>query len=140
MRLSESGLQKSQGTNKAENIVKYDPATKKMDEAMKKAQNILEKMQDLAVLAQDSSLGDADRVEIQIELADLNDNLFMIPGNLRMSQNLSREQAENWQDSQERMRTRINNGERIPIPDYEISQNLKTFQAGRSKILIEAAI
>ena len=53
----------------------------------------------------------------------------MIPGNLRMSQNLSREQAENWQDSQERMRTRINNGERIPIPDYEISQNLKTFQA-----------
>ena len=96
---------------------------------MKKAQNILAKMQDLAVLAQDSSLGDADRVEIQIELADLNDNLFMIPGNLRMSQNLSREQAENWQDSQERMRTRINNGERSPIPDYEISQNLKTFQA-----------
>ena len=43
-----------------------------------------------------------------------------------MSQNLSREQAENWQDSQERMRTRINNGERIPIPDYEISQNEET--------------
>ena len=117
LKLSESGLQKSQGTNKAENIVKYDSATKKMDEAMKKAQNILEKMHDLAILAQDSSLGDSDRVEIQIELADLNDSLFMIPGNLRMSQNLSREQAENWQNSEmssilERMRTRINNGEK----------------------------
>ena len=117
VRLSESGLQKSQGTNKAENIVKYDPATKKMDEALKKAQNILEKMHDLATLAQDKSLDDLDRVEIQIELADLNDNLFMIPGNLRMSQNLSREQTENWQDSQmssilERMRTRISSGEK----------------------------
>lgn len=71
-------------------------AEKNIDKAMKKAQGILERMKELAVLAQDKSLGDLDRIEIQIEIEDLRDNLVMIPDNLMTGKNQSREQRDKW--------------------------------------------
>ncbi len=61
---------------------------------MKKAQSILENMQKLAELAKDNSLTDSDRIEIQVEIEDLRDNLVMIPTDLMTGRTNSRESCD----------------------------------------------
>ena len=56
---------------------------------MKKAVNILERMKELTMLAQDESLGDDARVEIQIEIEDLRDNFMIIPYNIMSERQFS---------------------------------------------------
>ncbi len=98
---------------------------RKTDKAMKKAQDILENMQKLAVLAQDKSLGDLDRIELQIEIEDLKDNLVMIPdmllddmnNNKLVSKpaNLKQQELQDWASPDgsailQRARDRVMNG------------------------------
>ena len=114
-------FQKSSPLEKAELTDSLPPIGKEIDSQMKKAIDILERIENLTLLAQDESLGDDSRVEIQIEIEDLRDNLMILPrnlmtdekrpsyaqlfkngGNLTISDNTS---------ILERMRTRISNGE-----------------------------
>lgn len=77
-----ASLQKSSRLVKAEITESLPPFGKEIDNAMKKAVNILERIGELSVLAQDETLVDADRLELQIEIEDLRDNLQVLPRNL----------------------------------------------------------
>lgn len=133
-------LKKTSETKKTDNVNVLNEAEKNMDKAMKKAQNILGRIHDLALLAQDDSIGDIDRTEIQIEIEDLRDNLVMIPGNLMKGRTESRSQwdekflhdrgisfGENspYGDGSsifDRMRKRISNGEDWNVREAYVSQ------------------
>lgn len=111
-RLSTS-IRKTDETSKTDSAKMLNEPEKKMDEAMKKAQNILERIHDLSLLAQDDSIGDLDRVEIQVEIEDLRDNLVMIPGNLMKGRTESRSK---WDEKFMHDRG-INFGENSPFGD-----------------------
>ena len=104
-------LHRTQASQKADETVKLDSTAQRVDKEMKKAVDILEKMKDLAVLAQDKSLSDSDRIEIQTELADLDDNLYMLPINLVTEKYNSRNVSGEGSSILDRMRERIMNGE-----------------------------
>ena len=138
-RLSTS-IKKTDETSKTDSTKILNEAENNMDKAMKKAQNILERIHDLSLLAQDDSIGDLDRVEIQVEIEDLRDNLVMIPGNLMKGRTESRSQwdekfmhdrgidfGENspYGDGSsifDRMRKRISNGEDWNVREAYVSQ------------------
>ena len=114
-------LQKSSSIKKSELLDSLPTIGKKIDSQMKKAIDILERIENLTLLAQDESLGDDSRVEIQIEIEDLRDNLMVLPRNLMLDEKRS-SYMQLFKDSGEliitdntslleRMRTRISNGE-----------------------------
>ena len=80
-------LQKSSAIEKAELTDSLPPIGKKIDQFMKRATDILMRIKDLTDLAQDESLGADSRVEIQIEIEDLRDNLQILPRNLMTNEN-----------------------------------------------------
>ena len=82
-------LQKASKLAKAELTESLPAFGKEIDAKMKKAVNILERMKELTMLAQDESLGDDARVEIQIEIEDLRDNFMIIPYNIMSERQFS---------------------------------------------------
>lgn len=108
---------KSQKLTKTENINEVPEIAKSADNAMKKAIDILERIKNLTELAEDKELGDDSRIEIQIEIEDLRDNLAVIPRNLYTDENKATysqlfESQETGTSILDRIRTRINNGEK----------------------------
>ena len=114
-------FQKSSPLEKAELTDSLPPIGKEIDSQMKKTIDILERIENLTLLAQDESLGDDSRVEIQIEIEDLRDNLMILPRNLMTDEKrpsyvqLFKESGSLISSDNtsilERMRTRILNGE-----------------------------
>lgn len=86
-----TNISKTQESEETELYKLLNEPERNMDKAMKKAQSILENMQKLAELAKDNSLTDSDRVEIQVEIEDLRDNLVMLPTDLMTGRTNSRE-------------------------------------------------
>ena len=84
-----ASLQKSSAMVKAETLDSLPPLGKEIDASMKKAVNILERIGELSVLAQDNNLGDDARLELQIEIEDLRDNLAVLPYNLASGEKLA---------------------------------------------------
>ncbi|MBQ7262961.1 MAG: hypothetical protein IJR14_04495, partial [Synergistaceae bacterium] len=68
---------------KAEEAQPLPPVAARVDQFMAKAQGLLEQMRTIALTAQDESLSDLDRIELQIELEDLKDQLGGITRALR---------------------------------------------------------
>ncbi len=109
------GLQKSSAIDRTKQLDSLSSAGKNVDEAIKRAVGILTRIKDLTVLAQDDTLSDRDRVEMQIEIADLESNLKAVPSNLLTGKALeyTHMNSNNSDPSTmlERMRERIINGE-----------------------------
>lgn len=122
-------MQKSSLTNKiskTEDAPVLSKTAEKIDKIMKKAVDILERIQNLTVLAQDKNLTDSDRIEIQIEIEELRDNFDILPRNLITGENNSSRidfdkkfnieiQSADGSSILERMRERINNGEKCDV-------------------------
>lgn len=118
-------LQNASSIRRAELMDSLPPVAKKVDSAMKQAVSILEHISDLTELAQDESLGDDVRVEIQIEIEDLRANLETLPSSIlnggtvapvhdQMNDIYNSFAIGDWGDGSsllERMRARISNGE-----------------------------
>ncbi len=129
-------LHRTQASQKADETVKLDSTAQRVDKEMKKAVDILEKMKDLAALAQDKSLSDSDRIEIQTELADLDDNLYMLPINLVTEKYNSRDISGEGSSILERMRERIMNGEDWNVREaYKLEEIEFTVDETGTKIL-----